>query len=1474
MSKRILFMSNAKLTAISIGLLLAVFCTIGMSFRPVYDEDEAAEIVMHGPRHSHWTTSSTDGCTGVTTYTYHNKNDYGKAVATVVGGVGGTVSLSGSTTGAQKSLTGNGTTTATLIWSTNVKSTDDSDQTGDNEVYVTAHTNTVTFTATLTKGYKFLGWFSNVECTDTVSHTLEFTKPVIIPGGKHDKDITNEATWKTTYGDFSTQAKAYSETYYAKFEAIPTVNVTFLALPSAAYGNYVITFDETNTTVTTTNVLKSLNDQVVLTANPNGAYLFDYWYTEDGEGNQTILATENPLTTSFATATKVGAQMHLKPTHLNMTFKAVELDGNGSPVGSYTVNSTTVSTSDYAYNTGSAYSFSPTLTATPAEGYVFSGWYIKEGKKKIYLSTSPTWTPTFEEEIELYAGFAFNNYADDQKAQFKVGSNYYTDLNLANTAAGSNGTIVCTRDGVLPPGNYTISSGVKLYIPYSTSETSQTTPALSDRSAPSLYAYRKLIMVEGANINCNGIISVGGQIASMAGGSFSGYPVGACGVLDMSSGGHIELNDGAVLYAWGFVKGQDMDQGNNTLDVGTITANSGSMVYEDFAGENRGGSACSALAQDGISLRSFPFQGYAIQNIEAPVTYKNGSTLQVYTALYIQGTITKDFPLIGNSKSLFLLKDSRSTVTKWYDPSTDLTCYQLSGTAQLDAIKTKIYVDINSADFNLPISSNMHIILDDCNMTLSNPIQILPDAIIEIKANATANLTSNLFLYDVDDWKKGVASGYFAKFNNLTVHKDRGTVSSKDLLSDAKLIVDGTLNVNSAGAIYTTSGGADIMGNDGGKIIFPGSLGATNKKIYQCWGAMGGTQTYDGVACSNTYSSLTGTKTYVHSVGVNTANLHNENESYTQSKTSTTFHNVHGRWFVEADKDPKENHTYKFTYISSGAVSGTGGTNTTTDAVYSWDKTGLELRQKWANVTQYTCPFNSSDKNWWNGQGDQSTWFYNWTLNSAWHQFIPTEMENVYSCSDNQLYEKSTSSCGWESVGDVDVNCLYTIGGIKKALVDGHFLELEANTNDPAYHLASDATQYYICFEGCNWHAATKYAGENKAYIVDGNNYIWFEGAWMNVMRDEPFFYTLDETNVKVLYEYINGEWVVASPFVRVTDAVSPARNLYSFKEAVVVASAKKNATITLLRDFSEIVTPFSYTATGTTCTLDLNGHKATVTVEGVGDDKNNIPKMFTINGASSTFTITDNSTDEDGELKLVASTTTATNTQRWYGVYVANGSLIMQKGNLSIDHPFTWVTNSNTGFIYGILVASGKSFTMNGGKVYVEADYNPYGIWGASGTPTITINGGTVETVTRTKDSPYCLGGYGTINVKGTGEVRAIALKSSSARGVSVSASSSYQGTLNVTGGTIYSEATSSAQGVNCGGTVTVTGDYNATTPDNTPKARYYAKANISGGTITAICTTGATSYGVLSYGTTIINGGTITATVQKSDKSDARGV
>ena len=574
-------------------------------------------------------------------------------------------------------------------------------------------------------------------------------------------------------------------------------------------------------------------------------------------------------------------------------------------------------------------------------------------------------------------------------------------------------------------------------------------------------------------------------------------------------------------------------------------------------------------------------------------------------------------------------------------------------------------------------------------MTLSNPLMMQAGSIIEIKPTCTVNLENELYMYDKDQWGKYAHNYYFRSFNNLSSHKDRGAEDSKDGLDDAKLIVDGVLNVQNGGKIYTTAGGANVMGNGGGELHFkqalpdPERLWAVEVKQelpYITW-------VYNNVAA---------------------ANLCNEDGSYTKS-SQTTYYNVHGRWFYEDEKDEQLDHTYNFYYLDNGNT----GDETWTAAVYSHDKTGLEARMKWFNVTpDANCPKNPDpeadlESDWW--LGTNPTAYYNHTMLGEWHQFIATETENVYSGSNNVLYRKA--GCDWAEEGYIDENCLYTIGGVKKALVDGHFIPLISNGYDPAYH-NNDESKYYICFSGCNWHEATPYPEESKAYTINPEtdvylHYIWFEDNWLNVLRDEPFFYTEDEqTNVRTYYAYVNGEWEVATPYVSVSDAAET-RTFYMIKEAFNVASIKKNATITLLRDIPNVSEVLTYTTQNTNCTLDLNGHL-------LGGALTN---LITINAPGATFTITDNSDLKNGKISNAANK----------AVYVTKGTLVVANGTIestgayAIDGAASTTISINGGYFAantqcvhttgtGTCAISGGHFTKNANLVaYAAAHKYPF---------------------------------------------------------------------------------------------------------------------------------------------------------------------
>ncbi len=1196
-------------------------------------------------------------------------------------------------------------------------------------------------------------------------------------------------------------------------------------------------------------------------ATPADGYTFLGWTESatstagaDASNPKAVTITSN----SHSTVTKTLYAHFVKKAQVNITFEA---PSNGTYTIAVNGGSTeTVSSANVVKNNVE----SVTLTATPASGYAFAGWYKLNSAGEFVedLSIANPYNASFttSETIKMGARFVPVTLG---KFILKGSDTQYYGLKMATVAAGGSGTIVPVADETLVDGSdlmpfdngtYSIKAGATLLVPYSSANTVQTAPQIITTAA-TLSAYKTLVFTDGVNVECDGTICVGGQIMAASGGSMSSYVSGPCGMINMANGGHIELNSGAKLYCWGFIKGQDMDQGNNTVGVGTITANSGAEVWENLGiGDWRGGTATSTIK----NTRFFPFQSYFIQNIEVPLTIEYGAAEKNYIALNATGgPYNTSATTIGSSKALFLLKDANSTFRKWYDPTTDLTCFELSGTSQIDALAIKISalglnIDVNSADFDLPINSSMHIILTNSSVTLSKPMVLQPGAVIEVKNDANITLSSNAYLYDKDNW--GAYAGpsyYFHSYPNLTSHKNRGDGKSNALLDDAKVIVDGTVSVT--GKLYSTAAGANVMGNGGGKIVFSTSLPtATTIPAF----------TSNGDAVSG-------------GVAVNNANLCNEDESYTKAIASTTFHNVNGRWFTAAAKDEKANHTYDFTYISSGAVSGTGGTNSTTEAVYAQDKTGLTAGMKWCNAAQDATCSNIYNATQALNETPASDIRYTYP-SSSWLQLLKTETEGVYGGSDNSLY--AVDGCAVNSLGSVDENCLYTINDVKKALVDGHFVALEKNTEDEAWHDVANPTNYYICFEGCNWHPATKYAGEEKAYIVEEGDYIWYNNDWLLVEREDPFFFDYNDQNVKRYYEYEDGAWVLASPRVRVVDAIET-RDFYKLPEAITVASGKKNTTITILKDISGINTRMTYTAKNTTCTLDLNGH----TVSGAapfGDDNNR--GLLIINASGTTFTITDNSTNKEGRLENICNQNKVT-----YAVHLMAGTLNVEHGTIHAENPAQYASKANADLgvsaaltscgARGIQVNAAQKLNVTGGCIEAYATRNAYGIvaaGNAANTTLVTVSGGTIYA-----EAPY--GAYG-INCSGklhvsggtiTGHLNTAwadgqyTQGSNSDRnchqyayGINMTASSNatasscYYGTLTMTGGTVQATSawdasyTCYAYGVRIQKALTAVADASKTA-DGTHSQKASAIGSITGGTI-SVDIKGNYAYGVFVEG------------------------
>jgi len=493
----------------------------------------------------------------------------------------------------------------------------------------------------------------------------------------------------------------------------------------------------------------------------------------------------------------------------NITF---EYD---SSLGSITVGGTAVTT-------GTTQSVSKDdgvqLVATP-NGSTFLGWIDGDGK---ILSTEATYTlkPTNDMTVKS----VFTNSTSN--AWFRIGSSYlFDDLNKADAhaTAGGDKKIVLAHDGVLPFGDYKISAGNTLLIPFDDANTLYTTePAL--QQAANLLGntwnpntegpYRTLTLADGAKITVNGAISVSAKIYA-AGGSKrgSGSPYGKYGYIVLQDGSNITIGNGGKLYTYGYINGN-----------GSVTAEAGATVYETFQFEDfRGGDQTTQLvegtqAQYGV----FPINSYTVQNIMAPLTLEAGATEYSYAAMTVSRMAAgAAVAFISDGNAMFNLKSG--SVTKKYSHADDRLVITSDGEIAINEINMSVATyNINSEKYELPINGNMTVNINSGSITLNQDVVLFPGAKIEIAENATCYLGENsIYIYDLDEWEyvNGESKYGFVAPQNVKMYptyyvpERQYTRSEKDL-EDASMLIKGEVD-SSSGSVYTTESGAAIRGEEG-----------------------------------------------------------------------------------------------------------------------------------------------------------------------------------------------------------------------------------------------------------------------------------------------------------------------------------------------------------------------------------------------------------------------------------------------------------------------------------------------------------------------------------------------------------------------------------------------------------------------------------------------------------------------------------
>ena len=397
---------------------------------------------------------------------------------------------------------------------------------------------------------------------------------------------------------------------------------------------------------------------------------------------------------------------------LNVNFEPVPADkGTATANGIDLVNGATIkATHDEGID----------VSVTPAAQYDCAAWADENGE--LLLSGASGIIRPTRDNMTVHPVFTPKG-----GALFGVDKKIYTDLNEAAADAinAPVSLVYLAKSGTLPAGEYIID-GVTLLIPRDEENTESTVDQLGlESSAGAPHPFRTLTLASGAHINVTGgRIDVAGRYVAGSGGN----PVkttGPYGRIELSAGSSITISDYSELLAYGYITGE-----------GNIHAGENSQIHEVFQiTDFRGGNATKDCNKNG----HFPLSQYYVQNIEARITYEQTASEYLHASfkMSVVGNVGVHPRFIGKG-GLFVLAEG-STLTKWYDPQADKLMVELNGDASLEKISLDILgtVNLNSANYNLPINNIQFRIKDGSMLKINHPIELLPDSGIIVDPGGT-----------------------------------------------------------------------------------------------------------------------------------------------------------------------------------------------------------------------------------------------------------------------------------------------------------------------------------------------------------------------------------------------------------------------------------------------------------------------------------------------------------------------------------------------------------------------------------------------------------------------------------------------------------------------------------------------------------------------------------------------------------------
>lgn len=467
---------------------------------------------------------------------------------------------------------------------------------------------------------------------------------------------------------------------------------------------------------------------------------------------------------------------------------------------------------------------------------LYGGYFVQKTNTEKYLAPEANVVELKTTLPEYTEGYRYKVTSDmTGEVVCKIGNDRYATLEEALQYVNlhsDNYTIVMVADYTLPAGEYVLPENATLLIPYKDSQVDILGPnpvwvnKYSEPTPTTPYAYRKLTFASGVNLTVKGKIEASSTLYINQS-KWTGIVGGPYGWLQLNEGSRVDLDQGAYLYAWGYVTGK-----------GEITAKNGSYVYEDFQmGDWRGGTVEGNVQNNkrGVNSKSvFLITDYYIQNIECPTTFMAGANEIAYSGCFMEALGQKingkseAVKLVGTEEAMFLMNPATAGTDTWvrkeYDPTSDRLIWTLNSGASIGSFQLKINasfvnIDLVSSDYVLPIPSNFTLIANKGDIYLTNDVCFIPgsEVLIRKESSMIVAANQNVFFYDTDDWKS--YGGYFHKVG-YSPSWGTNPRTSTTKLDDAKVQIEGLFDIR--GQLWTTAGGANIFStkDNAGKVRF------------------------------------------------------------------------------------------------------------------------------------------------------------------------------------------------------------------------------------------------------------------------------------------------------------------------------------------------------------------------------------------------------------------------------------------------------------------------------------------------------------------------------------------------------------------------------------------------------------------------------------------------------------------------------